>query len=684
MKTKLALAVAVMACMPEAGLAQQGTLIDEILVTGRRHSVRPEIATGATRTQTAIEDIPQAIQVIPREIIDEQQIFRLGDVVANVSNVQQGGTQGNRSELFMVRGFELSSYAVDGILTGPAQSFTETIRDLANVAQVEVLKGPASVLYGRGEPGGTINIVTRRPSNEMGVEAMVQANDYGLRRAQATATGPVSGSLAARFSLAAQETGSFRDFQADGSRVFFAPSVSWRPDSATRADFDYEYMDQTSPGDRGLLVIGGEVRGPVSRSFGEPWSKNRGRLHTIRGRIEHDLTSWLTLRQIVSQQTGDSGRTVADFTGLSADGSSLLRRGVRQAQDIRTTTSQSEMLLRFNTGNIRHLLLAGFEYVDASRDTLEWRASLASISVTNPVQGGQPGTFSLARTINVKARFLAPYVQDQISVADSIDIVAGLRWDDVEQTTIDNDNDTVENGQRLSPRLGIAWHPVAAIALYGNWSTSFRPRSASLFDGTTAPPETGRQFEAGIKWTPANGRIIASAAVFDITKNNVASTDPDNSGYVVVTGQQRSRGVEFDVSGEILPGWRTTAAAGYLDAEVTRDTVVAVGNRLRGIPRYSGSLWTTYRFKDGALSGLMIGGGATHVGKRAGNLANTYSIPGYTRFDVTAGYTIADRYRLSVIVRNLTDRFYIEQPVALTTNYPGAPRTISGSLSVEF
>ncbi|PTQ64963.1 iron complex outermembrane receptor protein [Sphingomonas sp. PP-CE-3G-477] len=673
--------LAALAPLPVA--AQDGSLLDEILVTGRRHSVRPEQAAGATRTQTRIEDIPQAIQVIPREVIDEQQITRLGDAVANVSNVQQGGTQGNRSELFMVRGFEVNSYAIDGILLSPAQNFTETVRDLANVAQVEVLKGPASVLYGRGEPGGTINIVTRRPSQDFGLEAAVQANDFGLRRGQLSVTGPLADTLAARVSMAGQETGSFRDDQADGARVFFAPTLAWRPGTKTRADIDYDYTYQTSPGDRGLVVVGNTVAGPVGRSFGEPWSKNYGRSHTIRGRIEHDVADWLTLRQIVSRQSGDSGRTVADFTGLSTDGLFVLRRGVKQVQQVSATTSQSEALVRFRTGPLEHLMLAGFEYVDAHRDTSEARATLARISIANPVQGAQPGAFVPARTIAVDARYRAGYVQDQIGIGDTIDILAGVRWDDVDQTTVDNGVRTVENGRRASPRLGLVWHPHPVLAIYGNWSTSFRPRSASIFGGGSAPPETGRQYEAGIKLTPADSRLIATAAVFDITKNNVSSADPDNSGFVVVTGQQRVRGAEIDLSGEILPGWRMIASAGYLDATVTRDSVIAVGNRLRGVPEFSASLWTTYRVANGPLAGMMLGAGATRVGEREGDLANTYRIPGYTRVDLTADYRIADRYRLGLIVRNVADTFYIEQPVARTTNYPGAPRTVSVRLAVE-
>ncbi len=666
------------------GFAQEASLLDEIVVNARRESYRPGKALGATRTQTEIERIPQSIQVVPRSVIEEQQIVRLADVVANVSNVQPGGTQGNRSETFVIRGFEAASYAIDGIMLNPAQNFTETVRDLANVAQVEVLKGPAAVLYGRGEPGGVINVVTQRPSDQLGGNAVLQADGNGLRRVQGSVSGALAPTLAARMSIAAQQTGTFRDHQADGDRVFAAPSLAWRPNERLRADLDYEYTRQNSPGDRGLVVVDGVVRGPAQRSFGEPWSRNHGTSHSVRGRVEYTASEWLTLRQIVNHQEGDSGRHVADFTGLSRDGQSVLRRGVRQQQSAAATTVQSEALARLETGPLRHQVLAGFEYVDARRRTDEARATLASISALDPVPGALPGDYMHARSIDVDARYAAGYVQDQISVGDRWELLAGIRWDDVSQSTVDNGSRTREDGQRASPRVGVVWVAAPSTSVYANVSTSFRPRSATLYAGGNAPPETGRQYELGIKTSLLDGRVLATAALFEITKRNVSTTDPDNSGYVVVTGQQRVRGVELDVIGEPTPNWRLILGAGYLDAQVTRDNVHATGNRLRGVPRFSASLWSTYRFTEGSLYGLTLGAGAVHVGEREGDLANSYRIPGYTRLDASAAYHFGGRYELALRLRNIGNRFYIEQPVTRTTNYAGAPRMLSATFSVDF
>ncbi len=674
--------VSLFAALPAA--AQEASLLDAIVVSERRALYRPEKAAGATRTQTPVERIPQAIQVVPRSVIDEQQLTRLVDVVANVSNVQPGGTQGNRSETFVIRGFEASAYAVDGILLNPAQNFTETVRDLANVAQVEVLKGPAAVLYGRGEPGGVINLVTLRPDDTFGGNASLQVAEHGLRRVQSSITGPLSSTLSARVSAAAQQTGSFRAAQADGDRVFVSPSLAWRPTAQLRADLDLDYTRQTSPGDRGLVVIDGVVRGPAERSFGEPWSRNRGTSRTARGRIEYDANEWLTLRQILNHQDGDSGRDVADFTGFSADRAFLQRRAVRQEQQVRATTSQTEALARFDTGPLRHQVLAGAEYVDAHRHTDEARAPLARISVSNPVQGALPGRYVPARQIEVDARYAALYVQDQISIGQRWDVLAGVRWDDVQQATVDNGARTREDGRRASPRVGVVWKAAPQLSLYANTSTSFRPRSATLFAGGSAPPETGRQYEIGLKSALLDNRVLATAAAFQITKDNVATSDPDNSGFVLVTGQQRVRGVELDITGELTQHWRMILGAGYLDAQVTRDSVIPVGNRLRGVPRVSASLWSTYHVATGPLYGLTLGAGAVHVGEREGDLNNSYRIAGYTRFDASAAYRFGGRYQLALMLRNVANRFYIEQPVTQTTNYPGAPRTLSATLSMEF
>nr|WP_267191199.1 TonB-dependent receptor [Xanthomonas dyei] len=539
-------------------------------------------------------------------------------------------------------------------------------------------------MYGRGEPGGVINPVTLRPDDTFGGNASLQVAEHGLRRVQSSITGPLSPTLSARVGAAAQQTGSFRAAQADGDRLFVPPSLAWRPTAQLRADLDLDYTRQTSPGDRGLVVIDGVVRGPAERSFGEPWSRNRGTSRTARGRIEYDANEWLTLRQILNHQDGDSGRDVADFTGFSADRAFVQPRAVRQEQQVRATTSQTEALARFDTGPLRYQVLAGADYVDARRHTDEARAPLARISVSNPVQGALPGRYVPARQIEVDARYAALYVQDQISIGQRWDVLAGVRWDDVQQTTVDNGARTREDGRRASPRVGVVWKATPQLSLYANTSTSFRPRSATLFAGGSAPPETGRQYEIGLKSALLDNRVLATAAAFQITKDNVATSDPDNSGFVLVTGQQRVRGVELDITGELTQHWRMILGAGYLDAQVTRDSVIPVGNRLRGVPRVSASLWSTYHVATGPLYGLTLGAGAVHVGEREGDLNNSYRIAGYTRFDASAAYRFGGRYQLALMLRNVANRFYIEQPVTQTTNYPGAPRTLSATLSMEF
>ncbi|MFC7520123.1 TonB-dependent receptor domain-containing protein [Xanthomonas populi] len=212
-----------------------------------------------------------------------------------------------------------------------------------------------------------------------------------------------------------------------------------------------------------------------------------------------------------------------------------------------------------------------------------------------------------AREIEVDARYAALYVQDQISIGERWDVLAGVRWDDVQQTT-----------------------------------------------------------------------------AFQITKDNVATSDPDNSGFLLVTGQQRVRGLEMDITGELTQNWRLILGAGYLDAHVTRDSVIPVGNRLRGVPRVGASAWSIYHVASGPLYGLTLSAGAVHVGEREGDLNNSSGIAGYTRFDASATYRFGGRDQLALMLRNVANHFYIEQPVTQTTNYPGALRSLSATLSVDF
>jgi iron complex outermembrane receptor protein len=641
-------------------------------------------ATG-TKTDTPLKDVPQAVNVIPRQVIEDQQVGRLADVLLLAPNVQPAGTNGGRGQNFFLRGFQSQTFAIDGVMMNPALNFPLVSRDLAAAERVEVLKGPASVLYGRGEPGGLINIVTRKPSASFGGSATLQAGSYDFYRAEGDVTGPLdaAGTLTARMTAALQTEGSFR-YDNDDTREYLAPVLHWTPREDTRLALNYEHTEQDSQFDRGIPAYRNRVSVDRSKYYGEDWARYEATVDNLVLRGEHDVRDWLTLRQIVNYQWGETYRLASNSTSVNAAGTLLNRQALKQLEEMDSLDLQSEAIMTFDTGGIGHTLLAGYEYINADRAITQYNATLAAISLANPVYGAQPGNFNFQNRPLTRMTMMAGYLQDQIKLGPQWEALLGLRFDRLDQTSITQGRATLVDRSNVSPRAGLVYKPLPPLSLYASYSTSFSPQTTAIVGGGVPEPETGVQYEVGARYDLVPDRLSLGLALFEITKENVATADPAGSSQSVLTGEQRSRGIEVDLTGELARGWQVIAGVGLIDAEITRDNTIAVGNKLGGIPDVSASLWSTYRFLDGALRGFGLGGGVTYVGQRSGDHANTYGVDAYYRLDATLFYELNDRLRLSLTGRNLTDEHYIEQTVVRVENLPGAPMTVIAGVTAKF
>ncbi|CAA2144080.1 Ferrichrome-iron receptor [Methylobacterium bullatum] len=660
-------------------------------VTGYRAS---RSAT-STRTDTALRDSPQSVQVVPRDVLVDQQDVRLTDALTNVSNVQPAGTIQGRSDTYVLRGFNTQTYAIDGVLLNPANTFQPTQRDLANVERVEVLKGPTSVLYGRGDPGGLINIVTRQPLLTPSADLTLQGGSYAFRRLQGSVTGAVPGTegLAARFSFATQDDPTFRDFGGpSNSRHFFAPSLLWTPDASTRISLNAEFSRQHSQYDEGLTAFQGRVPlDNIRRYYGESWSRYYGESNSITLRAEHDVNESLTLRQVINGQWGQFDVFATRATGVSANGASLTRRLSEIESIYNSIDSQTEAVARFDLFGFRHTALLGVEIVDGYRHPYAQQGTASPVSFLNPIRGSIPqiGTLALQSDLRQKLFMVGTYMQDQIELAQGLQLVLGVRVDTANQfyfqrTLTNNTVPPTRDVTGTSPRVGLVWRPIEPLTVYGSFTTSFTPQTANVSSGLTPAPETGEQVEIGTRVDLIPDRLTLSAAAFRIVRANVAATDPSDSRFSIITGEQRSQGIEADIAGEILPGWRIIGGIGYLDARVTQDRTVAIGNRLPAAPTFSTSLWSTYQFQSGPMRGWGFGGGVTYVGERFGDIANSYKVGAYARLDATLFYEIDPTWRFAVNGRNLTDRRYIEQPFNQFNNLPGAPLTVLASVTARY
>lgn len=276
-------------------------------------------------------------------------------------------------------------------------------------------------------------------------------------------------------------------------------------------------------------------------------------------------------------------------------------------------------------------------------------------------------------------------MQDQISVGNSWEFLVGGRFDYANTESARNGTVTASQIDRhFSPRVGVVYKPLQHVSLFAGYAESFLPQTGTTFDGSPFEPETSQQLEVGVKAEFLDQRLSVTIAAFDLTRQNILTSDPQNPGFSVQTGEQRSRGVELDITGEILPGWKVIAICAYLDAEVTRDNNIPIGNRLENAAEFSGSLWSVYEIQKRDLQGLSFGAGVFAVGNRAGDLNNTFEVDGYVRTDARVAYRLGPSLKASLNIQNLFDVDYIEAVDGRTSVFPGAPRTVFGTLSLKF
>ena len=643
-----------------------------------------------TKTDAALRDIPQSIQVVPRQVLEDQQANSMADALSNVSSIQRGNTHGGSVESFIVRGFQGTTYAIDGVLTNSLTVRPEILTDLAGVERIEVLKGPASVLYGRGNPGGLINVVTRKPTLVPEAQVKLQAGSYDYQRGQAWVSGPLSveHGLAGSLAMAYQTEGSFRDLYRDSHRRHFAPTLSWSLSEYTRIDMGLEYTETDAQYDRGLQVIGNRVDSRHKVFLEEPWSHSASDKTAAWFKLEHDLNDWLTLRQVTRWDQSDKTMLNISQRTLEKDGFTLTRRATDFDETQRSLSAQFEAVARFTTAGLSHQLLAGVESVTGRRSVTMLRADVAPLNIWNPVHGAQPGPFRFGEDSRFDQESYGVYLQDQVDLTEQWKLLLGVRHDQVKQrnrnyTATGDYSDIDIEPSDTSPRAGLVYQPTERLALYLSYSTSFAPQNRLTRDRSVLDPETGVQYEVGAKYDIIPERLSATLAAFEIRRKHLAANDPVDSSYSIQTGEQRVRGVELDVSGEIRDGWNVIGNIAVLDAKLVEDTRYEEGNRLEGVPVLSGSLWSTYQLQDGPLQGLGFGAGVFFAGKRYGDLANSYSASGYGRLDLSVFHDFDEHLRVSLNARNVLDKDYIET-ISSAGNYAGEPASLVATVSLGF
>ncbi len=648
------------------------------MVTGDRPGSRYVVpnATTATRTDTPLRDIPQSIQVVPRQMIEDQQAVSLEDTLRNVSGVRPANNNANVSNqaTFHLRGFEQSSLFRNGF---PTRS--NSLIEVAGIERIEVLKGPASVLYGQSEPGGIINIVTKKPLENPFYSLNFQIGSYQLYRPTLDISGPLTEDKRVLYGLnvAYTNSGSFRDF-IDSESIYVSPILTFKLSDRTRLTIDLEYLNDDRTFDNIIPVIGnqpGDV--PISRFLGEPGDKKRTSDLSPGYLLEHDFSENWKLRNIFRYHYYQGDREVFRAGSLRNDNRTLNRT----YQDALVKTEEFSLITdvvgKFSTGSVKHTLLAGLDLRQQQllNQGITSRATFP-IDVLNPVYG-TPRPTSNFRTSDFKetTKWLGIYVQDQISLLDNLIVILGGRFDAVNNGNNFFGSDTDFQDSAFSPRVGIVYRPIEPISLYASYSQSFILQTGFTVDGSSLEPATGEQFEVGIKTELLDGKLAATLAYYDLTQQNIDTTDLNNPDFSVLIGEQRIRGVELDVVGELAPGLNLIASYAYTDARITKDNSGLEGLRPFNAPEHTGSLWLTYELQSGDLKGLGLGAGVFTTSRNEGR-DGTYFLPGYTTIDLAAWYKFSigrSNTRVQLNVKNLFDAEYYESTSGRTINQPGAP-----------
>ena len=669
----------------------------EVIATGEGNESDyfvPE-ATTATRTDTPILDSSQSIQVIPQQVLEDQQVIRLDEALRNVSGVTFGGTNLGRSLEFSIRGFDEAPI----IRNGFRQFGGDIVPETANLERIEVLKGSASVLFGEIEPGGLINLVTKKPTAEpfYNIEAQFGNRNFISPGIDFSAPLTEDGKVRYRLNALYRSSDDIQDVDENIERFFISPVVTWQIGENTDLNFELEYLNEDRPPSFGVPAIGDKIADiPFDQITNEPDDFGEEEFLSVGYNLEHRFNQNWKLRNAFRFTEQDALLEVAFPAEIDEETGTVFRFFAVQPQDGESYSLQTSAEGEFATGKIDHQVLFGID-LNLAEDNFNKQTRLdfetpLELDLFNPIYETTPrpdsDTIPFIEDRAIETRRLGIFARDRIAFGEKFFILAGLRYDTVEQILTDNlaQTEVSETYNSVVPRVGVVYKPIEPVSLYASYSQSFTPNDEdTTSEGQLLEPEEGEGFEFGVKSEFLKGKLFTTLAYFNIDKQNVATEDPDDGFSSVVTGEQSSQGIELDIAGKIMSGWNIIASYAYIDAEVTEDNFIEVGNRLFNAPENSASLWTTYQLQQGNLQGLGFGLGFNFVGEREGDLENSYTLDSYFLTNAAVFYD-RHKWRLGLNFKNIFDVDYIagaSEPRE-RGNDRGEPFTVLGSISYEF
>lgn len=679
--------------------------LETIMVIGTRQAYRGDFG---------LLETPQSEQILDLETLENAGALDLVTALDLSASVARHNNFGGLWNAFALRGFVgdenlPSNYLLNGFNAG--RGFAGP-RDISGIEAIEVLKGPKAALFGRGEPGGTINVVTKRPNFETGGGLRVSYGRFDQIRLAGDYTTPVSENVAIRLVGFREDADSFRD-GVESKRFGFSPSLAIAFSEATRLVYELEYAKQEIPFDRGVVAVDGEL-GVIPRStfLGEPGDGPlTGKVLGHQLEVQHDFNSkWSALAGFNYRDTSLKGFSTEPELAvgrqqLFVDGQTLTRQRRSRDYDATFTAVRGEIAGEFETGGVRHRLILGGDYDEFVNDQvfMRFRApglatepslqQLNAINIFDPVFGQfpLPDLGPLTDRIETQEAF-GFYLQDQISLTNRLDVRIGLRFDDFSQEIENRRSAAVfkQSTDRVSPQAGIVYSVTDAVSVYAAYGEGFRQLTGTDVDGNGFKPNTTESFEAGVKLELNDGRLLGTATWFRIDQENILVGDPDNPFSLLAIGEARSQGFELDLSGEIMDGLGVLLSYAYVDAKTRNEVLdpnfnltIAAGDRLTNIPKHTLSAQIA-RDTTMLQRPLRFGGGILHVSDRLGETATDFKLPSYTTARVFTEYSPFERTTIRASIDNLFNEEFFTNAFASLWVQPGAPRTWRFSVDYAF
>ena len=644
----------------------------------------------ATKTLTPLRDVPQSISVVTKEQIRDQSMSSVSDVVAYVPGITSHQGENNRDQL-VIRGNNTSA---DFFLNG-VRDDVQYYRDLYNVERVEALKGPNSMLFGRGGGGGVINRVSKEAGFTSLREITLQGGSFGNKRFSGDFDQPLGSKVAFRINGLYENSGSFRN-HVDLERYGVNPTATLVVGPKTAVKLSYEYFHDGRVADRGIPSFHGlPVDVPIETFFGDPTNSFvRAGVNLASGVIEHQAGRFNIRNRTMF---GDYDRFYQNYVpgAITADKNFVSISAYNNATKRKNIFNQTDVTFTASTGSVRHTLLTGAEVgrqlTDNFRRTGFFNNTTTSVlaPLSNPIID-TPMTFRQNATDadnHIKTNLGATYLQDQVEISRYLQVVTGVRFDYFDLHFHNN-----RNGQELrridrlvSPRAGLIVKPITPLSVYVNYGIAYLPSSGDQFSQLTTitqqvKPEKFTNYELGAKWD-IRRNLSFTTALYRQDRTNTRATDPNDPTRIIQTGSQRTNGYELGLNGFVTSRWSIAGGYAYQDAFISNATAAAPkGAQVALVPHHTFSLWNNYR----VLQRLGLGLGIIHRSDMFAAIDNTVVLLGYTRADAAVFFSITERWRLQANLQNLFDNTYYLNADGNNNISPGASRGARIALIARF